>query len=63
MLKCSLIYNHRVSCLVKTVTDEFVRHFEITRKNFKIQLTISHNLGIVVIVVDEADADDNQICF
>ena len=36
MLKCSLIYNHRVSCLVKTVTDEFVRHFEITRKTFKI---------------------------
>lgn len=36
MLKCSLIYNHRVSRLVKTVTDEFVRHFEITRKTFKI---------------------------
>lgn len=36
MLKGSLVYNHRVSCSVKTVTDEFVRHFEITRKTFKI---------------------------
>lgn len=36
MLKGSLVYNHRVSCPVKTVIVEFVRPFEITRKTFKI---------------------------
>lgn len=36
MLKCSLAYNHRVSRSVKTIIDEFVRPFEISRKTFKI---------------------------
>ncbi len=29
----------------------------------EIALTKAQNIGIVVTVVDEADADDNQICF
>lgn len=29
----------------------------------EIALTKAQNIGIVVVVVDEADADDNQICF
>ena len=36
MLKCSLVYNHRVSRSVKIIIDEFVRPFEISRKTFKI---------------------------
>lgn len=36
MLKYSLVYNHRVSRSVKTIIDEFVRPFEISRKTFKI---------------------------
>lgn len=36
MLKCSLVYNHRVSRLIKTVMNEFVRPFKIIRKTFKI---------------------------
>jgi hypothetical protein len=29
----------------------------------EIALTKAQNIGIVVIVVDEADADDSRICF
>lgn len=36
MLKCSLVYNHRVSHSVKIIIDEFVRPFEISKKTFKI---------------------------
>lgn len=36
MLRCSLVYNHRVSRLVKAAMDEFVRPFKISRKTFKI---------------------------